>query len=429
MSNPKFNSSLAPYIHGLIAQKRANGLVYDNASSMLLLFDKFCVKRGFNESGLTQKLIEDWIVLRPGERIRYQSQRVTYVRQLADYMISLGISTFAPRKLYPKSLPKPKVYLFKSTLAPYIQGLIDEKRSGGYKYESEADILNFFDNFCVKHGFNGDCLPRDLVMEFSIRRSTEGKNFRNKRITCIRQLSYYMLSLGKEAYIPKTSSSAFTPAPHIMSKDELRAFFFQVDSFTPDYRSKDRMAIAYSIVYRLYYCCGLRLLEVCQIRVCDVDLKTGRISICQSKGQKDRIVFMSDDLLSMCRRYDNAVRKILPEREWFFTASDTAKPFCKTNMNRRFKYFWNKTPYAGKVDREPSVHCLRHTFVVHRINDWMRNGNDFQALLPYLSQYLGHKSIDETHYYYHLAISAFDIIKKHDIVSANVIPEVLSYEE
>lgn len=429
MSDTIFKSSFAPYIQGLIAEKRAKGLVYDNASSMLRLFDKYCIEKGFNETTLTKELIEDWMILRPGERIRYHSQRITYVRQLANYMKSLEVNTYAPPKLYPTPLPKPKIYQFTSSLAPYIQGLIDEKRSNGYKYESEADILYYFDAFCLDYSFNGDDLSRDLVMAYSVKRPTEGKNFRNKRIVCIRQLSYYMLSLGKEAYTPKTSSSTFTPVPHIMSHDELHAFFYEVDNFSPDYRSKDRMAMAYSIMFRLYYCCGMRLLEVCQLQANDVDLETGRITINSSKGQKDRIVFMASDLLILCRNYDNAVQKYLPNRIWFFTASDETKPFWKTNMTRRFKYFWNKTPYADKVDKQPNIQSLRHTFVVHRINDWMRNGYDFQRLLPYLCAYLGHKTINETHYYYHLTVAAFDIIRKHDVVAANVIPEVLPYEE
>ena len=98
-------------------------------------------------------------------------------------------------------------------------------------------------------------------------------------------------------------------------------------------------------------------------------------------------------------------------------------------MDRRFSWFWSQTPFAGKVDRVPTIHALRHTFVVHRINDWLMNGGDFQVLVPYLSRYLGHKSFDETYYYYHLAISAFDVIRKHDTVSTAVIPEVLRYEE
>ena len=428
MNRMKFESQFAPLILDFIEKKKAEGYVYKHAAAMLHLFDVFCVGRGFSEKQLSQELIDDWETLRPGERKRYQSQRITCVRQLAVYMASLGIDTPIPKKLYKKSAPELRTRSFSSSLAPFIQGLIDQKRANGYTYNAHVLALYRFDKFCVSRGFDGECLPRELVMDWAVRYPGEGVTGRNKRISCIRQLAYYMLSLGKEAYIPKSLGSEPVTVPHILTKDELRAFFFEVDSFTPDYRSRDWMAMAYSVLFRLFYCCGMRLQEGCRLRVSDVDVKTGQITIYKSK-RKDRVVFMADDMLTLCRNYDKAVRERLPEREWFFSTTDIRKPFQKTNMDRRFKYFWDKTPYAAKVDREPTIHALRHTHVVHRINDWMRDGGDFHGLLPYLSRYLGHKSFDETYYYYHLAISAFDIIRKHDSTSAVVIPEVQPYEE
>ena len=52
-----------------------------------------------------------------------------------------------------------------------------------------------------------------------------------------------------------------------------------------------------------------------------------------------------------------------------------------------------------------------------------------ENMMPYLSRYLGHKTIDETHYYYHLAAAATDIIRNQDALSNKVIPEVTDYEE
>lgn len=56
------------------------------------------------------------------------------------------------------------------------------------------------------------------------------------------------------------------------------------------------------------------------------------------------------------------------------------------------------------------------------MNDWMNEGKDFEAMMPYLSRYLGHTSIDETQYYYHQVVSAFEIVRKHDNVADRVIP-------
>lgn len=84
------------------------------------------------------------------------------------------------------------------------------------------------------------------------------------------------------------------------------------------------------------------------------------------------------------------------------------------------------TTYAGKVDKIPTI---PHTYVVSKMNEWMNEGKNFEAMMPYLSRYLGHTSIDETQYYYHQVVSAFEIVRKRDRVADRAIPEVIPYEE
>ena len=48
---------------------------------------------------------------------------------------------------------------------------------------------------------------------------------------------------------------------------------------------------------------------------------------------------------------------------------------------------------------QPRIHDLRHTFAVHRVTEWYRQGADVQKLLPALSTYLGHVSLESTQRY------------------------------
>ena len=322
-----------------------------------------------------------------------------------------------------------KNYEYHSKLAPYISGLIRQKRAGGYSYELEAYILKHFDLFCIENGYDNGSLSRDLVMAWAEQRPTESKNYRNQRVSFVRQLALYMISLNIQAYIAPTFESNSISVPHILSPDEIHEFYKAVDSFLPCQTNFQRFSLSYSVLFRLFYCCGLRLSEGCYLKRCAVNLKNGCLSIYQSKGRKDRVVFMSPDMLKMCINYDRLMAKLVPDREWFFPGRDELKPFSKTSIDKRFKEFWNMTPYAGKVDKEPTIHSLRHTYVVTKMNDWMNEGREFKAMMPYLSRYLGHSSINETQYYYHQVVSAFEIVRKHDSVADRVIPEVIPYEE
>lgn len=318
-----------------------------------------------------------------------------------------------------------KNYEYHSQLAPYISGLIRQKRADGYSYEFEAYMLEHFDRFCIENGYDNGSLTRDLVMAWAEQRPTESKNYRNQRVSFVRQLALYMISLNMEAYIPRAFESNAISVPHILSLDEIHEFYKAVDSFLPWQSSFQRFSLSYSVLFRLFYCCGLRLSEGCYLKRSAVNLENGCLSIFQSKGHKDRVVFMSEEMLQMCKSYDRLMQKLVPDREWFFPGRDESKPFPKTSIDKKFSVFWNMTSYAGRVDKKPTVHSLRHTYVVTKMNNWMNEGKDFEAMMPYLSRYLGHTSTDETQYYYHQVVSAFEIVRKHDSVADRVIPEVV----
>lgn len=322
-----------------------------------------------------------------------------------------------------------KTYVYRSILAPYIEGLICQKRANGFIYEYEAYILKTFDDFCISKDHHQPCITRELVMEWAIQRETEGLNYRAQRVSFIRQLSLYMNSLGINSYIPHHFSSEEITIPHIMNQDELSSLFTVVDSYCSGIGKYKRFSYEYKVLLRLFYCCGLRLAEACYLKKEDVDIDKGILRILKSKGRKDRIVYMADDVTSMCREYWRNICKEIPDSVWFFPGRDTVKPILKSTLDLKFSQFWSKTPYASKCDKQPTVHALRHTFVVNRMNQWMLDGLDLNTMLPYLSKYLGHATVEDTFYYYHQVDKAFRIVRQKDYISKAVIPEVTTYEE
>lgn len=317
---------------------------------------------------------------------------------------------------------------YRSSLADDIIGLIEQKRACGYIYEYEAAVLQSFDRFCIDQRHTANTITRELVMQWAIQRPTEGKNYRNQRVSFVRQLALYMQSLGKDVYVPKHFASETVSVPHILSQQELAELYRVIDAYEPPQPAFQRFSVAYPVLFRLFYCCGLRLSEGCYLRRDCVDLDAGTITILQSKGNKDRLVFPSDDVRAMCLEYDNTMHGIVPDREWFFPGWYPDRPFSKTSIDKKFGEFWRHTSFADKVDKKPTVGSLRHTFVVNKMNEWMETGVDTGAMMPYLSRYLGHTSVSETQYYFHAIEQAFPTIRRRDSVSRNVIPEVVTYE-
>lgn len=185
----------------------------------------------------------------------------------------------------------------------------------------------------------------------------------------------------------------------------------------------------YKVLFRIIFCCGLRVSEARKLKLKDVDLVNGKAIIHQSKGHKDRIVFIPKDLCSVCLEYLSFLEKrYCVNSELLFPASNPNNVFQVASINKKFRDFWNKIPTSNNSKKHPTVHSLRHSFVVIRMNKWMANEVKLNGMMPYLSKYLGHTSVDNTFYYYHQVEEAFKIIRMKDSSSNVIIPEVIRDE-
>ncbi len=319
--------------------------------------------------------------------------------------------------------------VFNSILAPYIQGLIEQKRANGFSYVDSAYMLERFDRFCEDNGLAAAELPRALVLSWSTKCQSECLTTRRNRVSLIRQLAIHMSSLGLPVYVPKRCESGEKRAPYVLNSDELAALYYAIDNQIPFYKHPQRFIEAEKVMFRLYYCCGLRLSEALYLRRDNVDLKNGVLTIVHSKGDKDRLVYMANDMTSMCRAYYDYIRKECPDSQWFFPGKNPTNPFGHSTPPTNFKRFWERTPYAKMCNKYPTIHSLRYTFVIDKMNEWMLSGVALGTMLPYLSRYLGHATVNDTLYYYHVVDRAFKVVRQKDTRSKTIIPEVMPYEE
>lgn len=306
----------------------------------------------------------------------------------------------------------------------YIEKLIEQKRATGYSYKASIWRLRHFDRFCAKYYPKETTLTKKIAMHWAQRRDGEHINTVHRRLTPIRQLAKYMNSIGLEAYvIPKgIPGKTIQYIPHIFTANELSAFFSQIDKceFCPQSPARH---LVIPTLFRVIYCCGLRSSEARLLKVDQVDLETGALTILNYKGAKDRTVMLSEDVLKLCRIYNRKVDEIFPDRRWFFP-NHKGNHYGVTSFRRIFQIFWEKTKITNSGNM-PRVHDLRHGFALNRLNLWVREGKDLNAYLPYLSIYLGHADLSATDYYLHLIPDFFPVItERTEERFADLIPEV-----
>lgn len=317
---------------------------------------------------------------------------------------------------------------YESCISEWIYGFINEKTSLGYKYYNEAKWMRQFDRYWTEHGYGREGLTQENIAEWLKKRDQEGKKCLSTRISVIRQYAIYLTGLGIESYFPPLDIRYPKAIIHLPTDAEIKALFDRIDTYIPKKGSCDTVRVAneYPVLFRLIYLNGTRAGETCQIHMENVDLDEGTILILGGKGNKDRLIYLSEDMMELCRDYHSYLRESLGhEPEWLFPGIKPENHLSYGSVSNMFRKCWQETAFAGHCDRNPTTHCLRHAYVVKRIDLWRQQGLDFEHMLPYLSKFLGHKSFDESYYYYHLAEESSRTIREKDTVISRVIPEVM----
>ncbi|MDR2571550.1 MAG: tyrosine-type recombinase/integrase [Oscillospiraceae bacterium] len=320
---------------------------------------------------------------------------------------------------------------FTSFFSGDITGLIEQKRSIGYKYQSEAGILSRFDLFC-SDGYPGiNVLNRELAFAWSRQRPDEHPSTLQGRITPVRELAKYIIRNGREAFVlpegivPKCSRYL----PYIYSDDELKRIFVRIDRCHYCAEVPYRHYVM-PVFFRLLYCCGLRLTEARMLKVKDVDMENGVITLTNTKMGRYRQIPLSEELYKHFISYYKNVHTFSKPDDWFFPGYK-GNPMTLSNVDKNHrKFLWQaRISHPGRTGLgqrgAPTVHSFRHTFAVHCLRRWIREGKNLQAWLPVLQSYMGHVSFSGTACYLHLTTDLFpDITTQLDKELGDIIPVI-----
>jgi integrase len=316
----------------------------------------------------------------------------------------------------------------KSSFAPFLTEMMAIKRNSGFALTYMDAHVACFDSFCFENFPSKHELDKELAEAWIYNTASNSRRELNKRVRTMRHLANHLNALGITAYFcPIRIRILKSPSPHIFTDEQLSEFFEICDSFEPVAFPKYRH-ILLPVMFRVIYCCGLRNSEACNLKRSDVSLENGAVKVIGSKGFNDRVVYMSPDLLDLCKKYDGKMETMLPAREYFFP-SQHHKHFVNTSICRIFDGILAKTSYCGKTSKKPTCHGLRHTFAVNSMRQCIASGDKFENHIQYLSKYMGHKNPQETMYYLHMVVNIIPELKAKAKGFEDIIGGVVYAEE
>lgn len=213
---------------------------------------------------------------------------------------------------------------------------------------------------------------------------------------CISQLRFFTIYIlhkpWDDTQLPFRKFDLFLP--YVPSKDEA----FSCIRSIPDLKEQVMVALMYSS--------GLRIGEVCSLRYEDIHRKLMRIHIRHSKNRSDRYALLSKLALDMLTRYWFECGR---PTSWLFPGNlKSDAPYSTSSFSNKFLSYRNKLGWNERL----TCHSFRHAFGTHLYE----NGTDLLTI----KALLGHKSLNSTTLYVHLAFnSASNAVSPFDLIGGS----------
>ncbi len=294
--------------------------------------------------------------------------------------------------------------IFGSNFAPMLDAMLDYRQALGFSRQTHAANLMNFDRFAAQRYAGETLLGKQIVLGWLNEQMEQKRQGMPAKATAVRMFGRYLSAVGQQAYIlPEDYVSQprdFTP--YVFTDEELSRLFSAMDCPAGSITGPTVDKVA-PVLFRLIYTCGLRPNEGRLIEHANIDFADGVILVTKTKRKKERLVVMSDDMLKLCREYDQHRRALGVDSSYLFPASD-GKAYSMAGLERIFKKYWVLANPAVPASALPNVRIfdLRHRFASACLNRWLDEGCDLFAKLPYLQAYMGHAKMSETAHYIHI---------------------------
>lgn len=299
-----------------------------------------------------------------------------------------------------------------SVYAEHIREFITLKRKLGYKYKVGEDFLFLIDDFADRRNETSAGFTKDFSEKWCEPLPKESHNYRYERIRHLLLFSSYLRDLGIDSYLPRLIPyKSNTYVPYIFTNEEIENLFLTIDQTIGGFATnKSSQLFSMPTLFRVLYATGIRVGEALALTNNDVNLREKFILIKDSKNGKERIIPISDSLVTVClhfQRYKSHLGFPIMESDFFFISPNGNK-CAKSVVRSWFKKSISKIQLSNSPSSgEPRVHDLRHTFAVRSLAHMSESGVDLYASLPVLSAYLGHQSIKATNHYVRLTASMY----------------------
>lgn len=287
-----------------------------------------------------------------------------------------------------------------SCLAQTIQCFIELRRLSGTDYQSQAQLLGYFDRFLVEQEVVEPRITREITDAYQRTLGHLAPRTQENRWGVVRQFCEYLARTDPQGYIPerlrKITSEQARPR-HIYSPTQVQALLAAASELSPADSLRPK---TYRTLLGLLYSTGIRIGEAFALNLEDFHIDQPSLWIAEGKFRKARWVPLSSSTSRALQQYVQRRQGISPRSpDSPLFLNQRSRRLRYGTVNQTFRYLLQQSAISYHKHTGPRIHDLRHAFAVHRLLAWYRDGQDINARLPWLATYMGHVDIHATQVY------------------------------
>jgi len=231
-------------------------------------------------------------------------------------------------------------------ISPLRQRMIDDMTARRFKEKVQKDYVRHVRTFAAFLRRSPDTATSEDLRRFQLHMAQQqiGAPTINAAIAALR--FFFTVTLERPDLVrPLRTVSEPRKAPVVLSQEEVARLL----QAAPGLKYKAALSVAYGA--------GLRVSEVANLKVSDIDSQRMTLRVEQGKGQRDRYVMLSPQLLELLRDWWRAARPPV----WLFPGQNPINPITPRQLNRAVTAAKDLAGIAKRV----SPHTLRHSFATH----------------------------------------------------------------
>ena len=297
------------------------------------------------------------------------------------------------------------------SLAQHLSDYLSLRRFLGFRLLRQGKALSNFVRYLEQCG--ADYIQTSMALEWAQQPCPAQPATWAARLGTVRCFARYLRSFDPRTEIPPANLLPHQPKraqPYLYTEAEIcrlmaAALCLPVCPIFPEGSLLKRQT--YHCLIGLLAVTGMRIGEATGLKVKNVDLKEGLLTIEGAKLGKSRLVPLHASSTQSLRAYSVFRNNYFAEQpDGYFFVNRVGKPLDHGTVRRTFYVLSQMVglrPDLGHAsdgpNEGPRIHDFRHRFAVQTLRRWYEAGEDVQRKLPLLSTYLGHAHVSDTYWY------------------------------